>query len=152
MKTLCAFGIVCFLILVSLSSATASAYAMTNGPGAFITVTISCCDTFLTNEIYSSSNGPTGHYWNLVVWIGRQGGESSQPLFYFFTLQDYRSNVYNGINQCGDDKNYWSGYGSTTAACAMSGYFGGLMNAAYSLVNVDQYPRIYNIETHSNYE
>jgi hypothetical protein len=148
---LLAFG--CIILISILSMSASSASKMTYGPSADIQVTLNCCGTFVTNEIYSSNNGPSGHFWNMVVWIGRQGGESSQPLDYFFTLQDYISGVYNGINQCGNSVNYWSGNGPTTDPCAMSGYFGGLMNVAYSLTNLDtQYSRTYNILTHSNYE
>lgn len=75
----------------------------------------------------------------------------SQPLEYYFTLEDYVT-YYTGINQCGADKNYWNPAGATTDVCAMSGYFGGTMNVAYSLVNLDPtYSRIYNIQTHSAY-
>ncbi|MGI0079903.1 MAG: hypothetical protein ACRECH_09790 [Nitrososphaerales archaeon] len=150
-------GLVClgtnrFVMVISLS-ANSYAFAMTNGPSANLQVTIPCCNAFMNNEIYSRNNLPSGHFWNLVGWIGRAGGSSSQPLEYLFTLQDYYSASYNAIQQCGEDRNYWSGYSATTVACATSGYFGGLMNAAYLLINLDpSYSRIYNIETHSAYE
>jgi hypothetical protein len=117
-------------MIISIVSAV-KATAMTPGPGASITVTVPCCNGMTSNPTYQNNNGPSGRFWNVAVWIGRQGGTSSQPLYYYFTFMDYNNGYYTGINQCGEDKNFWSGYDPITTACSMSGLFGGLMNVYY---------------------
>ncbi|TMI14341.1 hypothetical protein E6H33_08530 [Candidatus Bathyarchaeota archaeon] len=155
MKILLCVGV--FVLLTAISPTFLSgARAIVQGPTATeFQVTINPTST-VTGQVYSSPQNPCcGAFWSVTAWIGRNGGQSSQPFDYFFTLQDDQSGTFVTAAQCGNSKNYDSGIGgypSLVNACSMSEIVGGTMDLAYSITNNDPtYTRVYNVKAISSH-